>query len=403
MHARRASREWLLAWAFALGCAFAPAFAQHSASRAPDGKPGIGTRELGELLKFARAPKDGDAQLLAQLLELPRTLSVLQGSCEADYRARGLFALCADPSDSTLAELHAALRASARDVPAALAAGGAAARAFARAWLDARLRARAELFEAAPQEQREIELALALLRGAATSYGELSAAEADGLARRIDLAAARLRALLRDLEALRPGAASAASSAQAEEAQVERLLALAHEPDAERRAAGIEALGAEVLARTLAIQRYLFTTRFDAQALAQLAWRSGSESGAAQALEQARVHCPDLPYAGSVPASVERMRKTERRQRALEFALAGLAQDPLDEALCYLAAHEARIVASAAQTAALYDRYLLLRGIVFQDDRTWGKRALSAQEEEALQMLRDYQALRSGVGGTPAR
>jgi hypothetical protein len=78
------------------------------------------------------------------------------------------------------------------------------------------------------------------------------------------------------------------------------------------------------------------------------------------------------------------MRKSERVRWAGFRARDGLASDPLDDVLAFVAAHAADFQWGSLESVPLYDRFLVLRGIRHYDHRTLAGRRLDAWEDEAL-------------------
>ncbi|MBM3977972.1 MAG: hypothetical protein FJ299_13420 [Planctomycetes bacterium] len=360
---------------------------QEATSNAPDGRPGFGTRAPGEVLKLVRQPAREDEAWMAALDALPTELAQRASLAESLYRSRGWFGLCGDQPGQTLVDLLASYRHLQLDPIATLQPLDARARAFAAAWTDMRFRARAGLLEEASTEARDLALALGLLRGAARSWGALSDDETMRLARRADLAAARLRAIRLDLDALRePPNAFVASP------EVDACLAIARDSDAVRRLARFSELSAWLTRREQAFTGSMFTTRLSEQAVAALAWRKAALVQAGAAREAAREFSPDIDAALARDPKITQLRTTDRRRLAQARALEALAQDPLDETATWIGFVSTRHVGAAPQALALAYRYLRLRGIVFEDGANKGRDRLSDEEEQAEFYVREVLA-----------
>jgi hypothetical protein len=361
---------------------------------APDGRPGFGTRPHVEVLKLVRQPERADEAWIAALDALHVELAQRQSVSESLYRSRGWFAISGDEPGQGLPEFFASYRHLELDPGNTLLALDARAQAFASAWTDLRFRARARLLEHAEVEARELRLSLALLRGDARSWGALSAAEAENLARRADLAAALSRALRLDLDALReaPGKYVAAPEADA-------CIALVRDSDAQRRRERLTDLEGWLAEREAAFLRPLFHARLSEHAVATLAWRKSSTDLAQRARVAAEDFSPDIEHVRAVEPKISAMRTLDRRRSGLVRALEGLAQDPLDVRLTWLAFVNCRNAGSVPQTLAFAYRYLLLRGIVYEDGAQQGRKVLSSEEETAQTYVRD--ALSGAYGCFP--
>lgn len=386
-----AQARWLrLVCALTALLASAP-LAQRDAKLAPDGRPGFGARAPNDVYKLVRQPARDDEAWMGALSLLPTEVSQRASLSESLYRERGWFALSGDQPGQDLADLLATYRHLELDPSGALRELDARARAFAATWTDMRFRARARLLEAAAGETRELEGALALLRGAANSWGALAEAEVQNLMRRADLAAALLRAIRLDLDALREAPGARLSSLEEDE-----CLALVRDTDAARRIARVAELSARLAERERAFVRALFHARLSEQCVAALAWRKSSLDLAASALQAAEQFSPDVDPQRQRDAKVVAMRTTDRRRNAFGRALEALAQDPLDERATWVAFTSGRHVGPVPQTLALAYRYLRLRGIVYEDGAQQGRRRLTEQEELAETYVRE---VLSGVYG----
>lgn len=357
---------------------------------APDGRRGLGAgTELQELLRFQLTPTDEELALQRELADLLRDVAVLASLTEGFYRERGYFDLLDPLADPTLANLHAAYRRHLADPAGIAPRRNAVSRAFARAFLDTRFRVRAALLEGWEREADEVRGGLAVLRAAAHGFVVLDEAEGANAARRVDLAAALLRAARTDLASLREPMETAASTGPAPE-DVEAFLEAFEASDRAER----EQRVGEALARGAEQERLmaevLLSSRLRASAAAELAWRAEQDALARGLLEEARQAFPDEEHA-EPPREIQRLSKTRRRRLAREKAVLGLRHDPLDTELVWIAAETSRFVFGEREMVSHYDRYLALRGIVHYDERTYRDRQLTGREAAALFQVKEQE------------
>ena len=83
----------------------------------------------------------------------------------------------------------------------------------------------------------------------------------------------------------------------------------------------------------------------------------------------------------SAPAGLRRCRWAHFKARE------GLAIDPLDEDLTWVAAHAIEFLVGPIESRSLFDRFLALRGLRAHDYRTLKGRDLDGREEEALEVV----------------
>jgi hypothetical protein len=359
-------------------------------AQAPDGERGLGAdARLATLLALFRQPTDEDEAFLRGLRELLRSVEILARTTEGLYRGRRAFDLLEGRQSPDLATLHASFRAFLVDPAPALATGDARARAFARLLLDARFRARASVLEDWRRDAEEVRRGLALLHAETDGFVRLRESEGRTIARRVDLAAALLRARFKDLEALRESQGSA-SEVHAED--VERLLALARE------GGSLAPVLAQADERVQRLRSVLFTTRLVRAVQAELDWRAEADRGARQAADDAFLWLPDTREGSEAPPEIARFKKTTRRREGYLRAQECLSKDPFDDRVAYAAAVAARAIAGTVQALDFYDRFLALRGIREYDDRTWRLKGLTDEEGEAIVFLQQN----AGSGPPPS-
>jgi hypothetical protein len=229
----------------------------------------------------------------------------------------------------------------------------------------------------------------------------LSQTELQNVITRVDLSASYLRAIQKDLEVLRPKPDEASDPAV-----VTALVAAASARDETLRHAAFDAIAGLEEERLERMLGALFTGRFadSPEARVQVDWRERMRGQAIPLREEALTYLPGTPEAEAAPPDVaERMAamsKGDRLRWAERRAVEGLAYDPLDEDLVFVAAHCADYLWGDIQSRALYDRFLALRGIRSHDDDTMRDRELSERELEALAVVqRPFQPGQPGIPG----
>lgn len=394
---RRALRALALA-VLALG-----AVAQEG--RAPDGQPGLGDDfALPRLLDLVRASKEEERAWLSTLDALGGEVGLLFATAAEEYRSRGYFALLEPQVGTDAGLLLATWREAAADPEPWLMRGGTRGRALAGMLLDPRLRVRAKLHEDFELERREVRAGLEVLRGAATSFVTLTLEEARAIARRVDVSAARLRAMRSDLMALR-ASATARHEPLAKDPAVTALLAAARTEDPVARRSALAERFERAEQRAELMSSALFSTRLEPQVAPHLEWRRRLLAEAAARRAEARVYLPGTPESKEAPPEIRALKKHERIRWAGYSARAGLQADALDEELAFVAARAADYQWGSLESRALYDRFLFLRGIRHFDHRTLKDRRLDAWESEALEAVQRPQSYErpteagSGRGG----
>lgn len=348
------------------------------------GSPGLGPgggRGLGAetdpraIVALFRSRDPDDVAFVAELDDLVAGVRLQLADLEAAYREAGYLALLDEDQTPGIDALYAAWERAAAHPVEILTGPELRARALARSLQDARFRVRRRLLRDWHADARDVDLGTALLRAAAWSQVVLEDVEVRAIAARVDLGASRLRALRQDLETLRQSE-PAGGDAPA-------LVELARSPDRSR---ALEAVAAAA-ARSERIANKMWASlqlpRLEPATRNLVEWRTGVLVQAAGLRREAlRLH-PDTGPA-DVPADLARLKKSERIQRALSVALAGLVLDPLDEDLTWIAAESSYYRYGGLGSRSLYGRYLALRGIRPWDYRTYQGRALTKREERAL-------------------
>lgn len=367
--------------------ALSPAGDEYPYAKAPDGHRGFGDRPDPDALReLFRKAEGEDVRFLSELYRVARDVEVLAALARGRYARLGYFGLLegrppTQPRDD-VADLYRAFEA-ARVVAGGEPLSHGRARALARALVDERFRAREPVLTSYREDVRELRGSLALFVAHARGRAELTeGGELVALAQRADLAAARLRALRLDLEALHePIAAPPVGRAGSEELHAvlregrpsETLLALA----------GAAEAGARRLADSL------FTPRFDETHGRALAARADGRRRAERALLEMRLLIPTTEE-GRAATRFADMRAVDRYRRAADAGSEGLHADPLHADVQYLMGIAVDFFAGHLESARYFDRFLALRGVRHWEYDTFGHRDLDAAEEYALLVVADW-------------
>jgi len=348
--------------------------------RAFDGHRGFGAAPTADDVRRTMQARGGED------LEFVRSLEGLEAELERRFAASSQ--ACRDRGYDALLELergeefsvprlHAAFRARLAPPGPDFDAAGPRAGVLAAMLLDDRFRARVRAAAGWEEEARELRRSLAVLRATTDGYVVLSDAERGKVGVRADLAASRLRALLHDLEVLRPAALDD-TARRAREQAVARLLGAA---PAERRA-----LLAAAEDRVDRMTSMLFGARLVArpEVAEVLAAREQAREQARRLAETALEYLPEGPAGEAARPEVAALRKHERMRLAGVAGAAGLEADPLNENCAYAAGRAEDFGWGPQRSRAPFDRYLALRGIRAHDRRTTKGRELTPWERTAL-------------------
>ena len=391
------SRPWLfrsalVALATAIVLPAVPS-SQRDADRelAVDGHRSLGSdREISEILKIFYQPTEEDRAFLAGLAELGEHMGVFAATTEALYRSRGWFDaedLARLEEEVGLETLHRAVLAALDSDGSFLLRGGTTAELHATILLDPRVHVRAELFSDWEEDAREVEDGLRVLRSCTDGWTYLEDEEGQLIARRVDFAAALLRARVKDLSALRetPGSSTGVSAED-----VKRLAEVLRLPRGPERDGLLRAERDSIEKRVESMREVLFFTRLAHDAEGWFRWRDELDSKAAALLEEVRVWRPDNDEGKDLPRNIRSRTKTDRRQWTLRLAKEGLSYDPFDAELAYAAGWMADIVTQKIEAASYFDRFLALRGIRVHEDRNWRKRELTEEEKHAIFKVQEF-------------
>ncbi len=368
-------------------------------STAPDGRPGFGTKRTArQYAKLFQAPTEEQEEFLRGLHGISSEVLVLREKARRLYGKRGYFETLGHELTPSLADLHEKFREKLRDPLALLSAGGKEAQLFVAMWLDVRFRLRIELLELVEQEGQELRRGLALFGGTQNGFYDLKDSEARSIAYRLDIAAARLRAVRSDLEILKERGDTVQAGA-ADPAWGEELLGLAQVTD--------DTLREEILARNRArlqsalsrLESVLFSPRLAPRLKAELSRRQAALGQAAVHLERAQHYLMVPPFDQDPAPELLEMSRAERHRFALSEGLRGLDLDPMDEELTYVTASAAAELQAPLQTRPWFDRYLALRGIRSDDHGTIRGRELTPKEKRCLEeVMREFTTPGAGFG-----
>ena len=345
----------------ALALLLAPALPLQA--EAPDGRPGLGgSRTAREYERIFLSPSEDEARLLEELSELDFDLRVLSEMARREYRALGYLELVEGPEPSGFLRLHEAYREATRDGLAVAVEGGPRGELWSEMFVDLRFRARITLLESFEEEAREVRDGLALLRGLQDGYVEMKDSEAREVAERVDLAAALLRAVRLDLEALRERGDPNAPGRPDPAWKVE-LIGLTQLQEQGERARAFQRLSRRLDERQQELEAVLFSPRLRAKLDGALRRRDVLRERAGALLEEARVFLLEMPDGTEPPPDLLRMTKTARYQQALRRLVDGVGHDPLNADLALRTGRVTDLLYDGFESRQWFDRFLALRGV----------------------------------------
>jgi hypothetical protein len=348
--------------------------------KAPDGERGFGSgRSMREVERLLRSTDAEDRAFVASLREIASDVRVLLGLISARYRELGYFALLDSKEEASLERLGYLFRERAARAAEELERGDDAAVLLCRMLVDARFRARANVIDGLEFESLELEGGLALFFASLDGHAALDDREAELLARRVDLAAARLRNMRLDLEALRESPRDLEPDWVPD---LEELTALARARDRARLERELPPVLSRLDLREQQMSNALFTWRQAAELQPLLEQRAAAFTRAQEILPRVRDLVPETGE--HAPAEVRAQPKSRRYAEAAGRAVEALSFDPLSEELNYLAGLASDFLHGEIESRRYFDRFLALRGIRAHDDRTYRDRRLTREEARAL-------------------
>jgi hypothetical protein len=357
---------------------------------APDGQRGFGLalrqKELGELLK---SKDKADKAFFADLTELTTSTRVLLLNVRQLYSDRGYFKFLPGSAGEDLSALHIAY-AKICDSPAHdLAVGDARAKALAEMLIDTRFNVRRDLMLRAQVAVDDLEHARAVFGATSTGYVNLIASEMEHICARADLAAAELRALRSDLEALKPTPDEKPVSPEDQEL-CKKLVDIARNRDEHQRAADMSAALAPMHELESRMQQLLFSARIEPKLAPLREWRARVLATAAEFRGKVLELLPDTPEGDKARTEIAHMKKTDRINQAYGLAVQGLGNDPLDPELAWAAGHARQFSWPGLDGICYFDRFLALSGLRTSDARPGNGRKLTPREQEAFDAVAGF-------------
>ncbi len=362
---------------------------------APDGARGFGTSpEPEDVTDLIRSKAAADLEFVGGLLESATQVQILVALAHRRYERMGYLELVppgepgSRPSIADTALGHE-LEALAERFGVLLQAPDSLytrtqALAFARMVADDRFRVRAHILKG-------VELDLVLLPGTLrifTAHAHGLAGLEKGpalntLASQADLAAARLRALRLDLEALYQPVVSATHGDSAEVVELAAALTVG---DTGRAEALVGVLDSRARKSARMLEQGLFTPRFDMQHVAALAERRAAWEKGARSNREMELLVP-FRSTGGIGGEIGGVRATDRYQLAVNSGREGLAAAPAHPELNFSLGLCLDFIAGRGISMRYFDRFLALRGILHWEERCFSGRPLDAREAYAAWVL----------------
>lgn len=365
--------------------------------KAPDGEKGFGPdRTMRDIERLLRSSAEEDRGQKDSLFRLEQDIRVLLAMATDRYEEQGYFGLldvaqreeeretrAGEEWLTPLERLDAAFRERTARAGVVLQEGGPPAELFAKLLVDSRFRTRALVIEGLEFEMLDLRAGMSVLQAHLDGFANLRDAEGDAIARRVDLAASRLRAAKLDLEALREERKDASGS-EAWGKDLEILLALIRSNDPNRMASELPTVLQRLEQREASMSAALFTTRLDAKLSGEIDRRALAISTAADLLSKIRPYFPGTPESEKADPEVKSLSKSQRYAYASRAVVEALTYDPLNEDLNWFGGESSDFLWGSIESKRWFDRYLALRGIRVHDHRTFKDRTLTREEKRAI-------------------
>ncbi len=354
---------------------------------APDGRPGFGTegtaRQVGE--KF-RSPSAQESAFLKSLMDLPGEILVIREMARRTYLQRGYFKILDSRTAAELRDLYAGFDGLLSTAQEVFGKGGARAKVLASMMTDLRFQLRADLLRIYEEEGPELRKGLGILAGSQNGFYDLKDGEVREITKRVDLSAARLRAVRSDLDALRERG-DALAPGEADPAWGAELLSLRGISDSDERGVALRETQKKINARMRRLESMLFTPRLEPKVRQDIDRRRALQDQAELHLERVKTFLFVPPFDQNPTKALLDMARGERHRFAMSEGLRGLDADPMHAELCYWTGKAAWEFLDARQSRQWFDRYLALVGIRSDEQSTLKDRELSAHEKDALEKV----------------
>ena len=361
----------------------------------PDGLPALGPSPDPTALRgLLTGDSEANTQFVSRWMESVEQVTLLMGLARALYERRGYFELL-DPRatremDQELEQLHTCLE-SIPNAPLERLSPGRA-RALARLSLDPQYLLRHRICRGADEDLACVRNTLRLLAVHTHGYGgTVDPAALHQLAAQADLAAARLRCLRMDLEALYEPQSSVSSMDPEAVIALARLL---EGPPGLTPRVELERALKKTRKRAEQMGRELHTTRFEGRHVALLARRRADRIRVQPMLTQLYRLMPEIRHPTAVAPGAS---GSEARFAAAQSLCESiLALDPLGAEAHYGLALCTDFRSGQEASVPHFERYLALRGILHWEERSFAGRSLTAQEQWAAWNVNRWTPLGEG-------
>ena len=372
---------------------------------APDGEKGFGPeRTMRDLERLLRSSAEEDRGHKEALYGIEQDIRVLLAMASDRCEELGYFGLldvarqeeeretrAGEEWLTPLERLDAAFRERTARASTEFREGGPTAELFARLLVDSRFRTRSLVIEGLEFEMLDLRAGMAVLQAHLDGFANRRDGEGDAIARRVDLAASRLRAAKLDLEALREER-NDATATEAWGKDLEILLALARSNDPERIDRELPPVLERLDQREASMAAALFTTRLDAKLGSEIDRRALAITTAGDLLAKIRPYFPGTPEAEKADPEIKSLSKSQRYAYASRAVVEALSYDPLNEELNWFGGESSDFLWGSIESRRWFDRYLALRGIRVHDHRTYKDRTLTREEKRAIDAVQAVSA-----------
>lgn len=352
--------------------------------KAPDGKRGFGHPETISEMQDVLYSKDEDSRdFVTRLFSLRSEYRIRRMLVRQLYERLGYFDLLAPSAEPELGALHDVFFEGLDEALTRFEEDGVYDETRSRMWADVSFALRAELLEEGAADLEDLNDGLLLLLAHRDGYVDLQNNEAGRIAKRVDLAAARLRSTLLDLDSL---SRHESWTKPAEELSKELLAACGLE-DSEARTKEYLRLENQLRERMEGARTILFTTRLAETTKAAVGARNWNRNEAQVYLDDLLPYVPGTDEAKDAPKEIRDMAAQDRYGQILKLATAGTSYDPLSEDLNFYAAVASDFLYGELDALRWYDRYLAIRGLRAFNTSTTRGRVLTKKERAALDVV----------------